>query len=240
MTPTTANIRGTFFTNKSIELDYEKAMKVVSILEQYRLFAFPVSGFSFQIGPGGMVPVAMNGFEFRNRENKLNISIGPDRVDINSYIEDGEILKAFTSMSAICQNVINAFASCIEFKVVRLALASTWNISFENLDFYSARYLELEDTNTNHIVEWDKRIVERKVLEENGLLVNYGRRIARATIKLPAELMIKDRIIAETDINSIPVPPDKLDEAMISSFYKDAVSSSDTIIRNYFKIVNNE
>ena len=76
MNPTKANIRGTFFTNKPVEVDYDKSMKIATALQTYHLFPFPVNGISFQIGPGGMTPAPLSSYEFRNSNNSINISIG--------------------------------------------------------------------------------------------------------------------------------------------------------------------
>ena len=75
MNPALSNIRGTFFTNKPVEIDYEKSMKIVTALQSYQLFPFPVNGFSFQIGPNGMIPATLTSYEFRNSNNSINISI---------------------------------------------------------------------------------------------------------------------------------------------------------------------
>ena len=102
MNPTKASIRGTFFTNKPVEVDYERSMKIVTALQEHQLFPFPVNGFSFQIGPGGMTPSPLSGYEFRNSDNSVNISIGPDRVDVNQSKEFDNIEKAFRATSDFC------------------------------------------------------------------------------------------------------------------------------------------
>ena len=238
MKPTNANIRGTFFTNKPLELDYDKAMKIMTSLEKYKLFSFPVSGFSFQIGPEGMVPTAMNGFEFRNRDNRLSISIGPDRVDVNSYVDDGSIPDAFSKMSVLSQDVIEAFSSCFEFKIVRLALASTWTIALSDLEQISARLLD-KDVDPD-LVEWEFRSVKRDALKDKGLLINYGKKVARATVKLSAESLMKDRIFVETDINTVPIPQMVIIPDTTKAFFGDAVSRSIRIVNSIFKKANND
>lgn len=236
MTSTNANIRGTFFTNKPLELDYDKAMKIATSLEKYKLFPFPVSGFSFQIGPGGMVPTAINGFEFRNKDNRHSISIGPDRVDVNSYVDDGSIPDAFSKMSVFSQDVIEAFSSCFEYIIVRLALASTWTIALSDLELVSARLLD-KDVEPD-LVEWEIRSVKRNALKDKGFLINYGEKIARATVKLSAESIMKDRIIVETDINTVPIPQMIINPDTTTAFFGDAVFNSIRIVKSVFMKAN--
>lgn len=225
-----ASIRSTFFTNKPIELDYEKAMKIANSLSSYKLFPAPVTGFSFQIGPTGMIPTAMNSFEFRNGENLLNISIGPNRVDIN-HIVNKKTQLAFADMSDLCQNTIQAFSSCIDYRIVRLALASTWVLAEDNLSRVQSDLVGSE--NNSQLIEWDKHFVNRSVPKDVLIPINYGWKIARAAIKLPTDLTIKDRIFLETDINTIPLPPEQLPSSKVKLFFNDAINASIDIIKKY-------
>lgn len=232
MTPTLANIRGTFFTNKPIEVDYEKSMKIVTALQAYQLFPFPVNGFSFQIGPNGMIPATLTSYEFRNSNNSLNISIGPDRVDVNQCKKFDSIEQAFRETANLCKQVIVAFHSSLDFKETRLALASTWILANNNIEAISEKFLQPE--RTENLVEWENRRVERKLLQSIGAQVNYGHKIARSQIKLPVEVALADRLFIETDINTIPLPPDFLNAEKNDCFFENAVEVSNGIILENF------
>ena len=134
MNPALSNIRGTFFTNKPVEIDYEKSMKIVTALQSYQLFPFPVNGFSFQIGPNGMIPATLTSYEFRNSNNSINISIGPDRIDVNLCKLNDNFEQAYRDCADFCLQALAAFHSCVDFKETRLALASTWILTKDNLD----------------------------------------------------------------------------------------------------------
>lgn len=233
MNPTIANIRGTFFTNKPVEVDYDKSMKIVTELQSYQLFPFPVNGFSFQIGPNGMIPTTLTSYEFRNSNNSINITIGPDRVDINQCIKQDDIEQAYGAAADFCQQVLKAFHSCVEFKETRLALASTWVLSNDNLDSISERYLQQEKHDC--IIEWENRRVERRVLQSIGVPVNYGHKIARSPIKLPIEVAFADRLFVETDINTVPLLPDVLNTEKIAMFFDNAIEVSKGIVSEYYR-----
>ena len=232
MNPTKANIRGTFFTNKPVELDYERSMKIVTALQSYQLFPFPVNGISFQIGPGGMTPAPLSSYEFRNSNNSINISIGLDRVDVNQCKDYNNVEKAFRDTSDFCLKVIDAFHACVEFKETRLALASTWILAKDNLEILSNNLLQVEKA--ENLIEWENRRVERRPLNTIGALVNYGRKIARGQIKLPIEIALDDRIFIETDINTVPLPPDVLKGDNLALFFDNAIEASNAIISQYF------
>lgn len=232
MNPTKANIRGTFFTNKPIEVDYDKSMNIATALQTYQLFPFPVNGFSFQIGPGGMTPVPLSSYEFRNSNNSINISIGPDRVDVNQCKEYDNVEKAFRDTSDFCLKVIDVFHACVEFKETRLALASTWIFAKDNLEALGNDILQSEKT--ENLIEWDNRRVERRPLNSIGALVNYGHKIARGQIKLPIEIALEDRLFIETDINTVPLPPDVLKRDNVTLFFENAIEASNAIISKYF------
>ena len=233
MNPIIANIRGTFFTNKPLEVDYNKSMRIVAGLQSYQLFTFPVNGLSFQISPSGMIPVTLNSYEFRNSDNSLNITIGPDRVDVNQCKKYDDIGQAYMEGASHCQQVISAFHSIVEFKETRLALASTWVIAMDNLDVLSRRFLSSEQN--ENLIEWENKRVERRLLESIGVLINYGHKIARSQIKLPVEQVLADRIFIETDINTVPLPPDILDIDKTSRFFEDAIENSKKITSDYYK-----
>lgn len=233
MNPTKANIRATFFTNKLVEVDYEKSMKIATALKAYQLFLFPVNGFSFQIGPGGMTPTPLSSYEFRNSDNSINISIGPDRVDVNQCKEFENVAKAFKDTSDFCLKVIDAFHTCVEFKETRLALASTWILAKDNLEALGNDILQSEKS--NDLIEWENRRVERRPLSSIGTLVNYGHKIARGQIKLPTEIALDDRIFIETDINTVPLPPDVLKGDNVTLFFENAIEVSNAIISRYYK-----
>ncbi len=232
MNPTKANIRGTFFTNKPVEVDYDKSMKIATALQTYQLFPFPVNGISFQIGPGGMTPAPLSSYEFRNSNNSINISIGPDRVDVNQCREYDNIEKAFRDTSVFCLKVIDAFHSCFDFKETRLALASTWILAKDNLEVLSNNLLQTEKS--ENLIEWENRRVERRPLNTTGPLVNYGHKVARGQIKLPTEIALDDRIFIETDINTVPLPPDVLKGNNVTLFFDNAIEASNVIISQYF------
>lgn len=232
MNPTIANIRGTFFTNKAVEVDYVKAMKIVTALQAYQLFPFPVNGFSFQIGPNGMIPTTLTSYEFRNNDNSLNISIGPDRIDVSQCKKFDSIEDAFSETADFCKKVMGAFHSSADFKETRLALASTWILADNNIAAISELFLQSE-MNEN-LIEWENRRVERKLLPSIGSQINYGHKIARSQIKLPVEVALSDRLFIETDINTIPLQPDYLNEGRIDSFFKDAIEVSCSIISSYY------
>ena len=232
MNPTKASIRGTFFTNKPVEVDYERSMKIVTALQEHQLFPFPVNGFSFQIGPGGMTPSPLSGYEFRNSDNSVNISIGPDRVDVNQSKEFDNIEKAFRATSDFCIQVLDAFHSCFEFKETRYALASTWIFAKDNLEEYSNELLK--QGNNENLIEWENRRVERRMLNAVGVPVNYGYKIARGQIKLPIESALTDRIFIETDINTIPLSPDILNADKAALFFEYAIETSNEIISRYY------
>lgn len=232
MNPTLANIRGTFFTNKPIEIDYEKSIKIVTTLQSHQLFPFPVNGFSFQIGPNGMIPTTLTSYEFRNSNNSLNISIGPDRVDVNQCRKFDSIVQAFRETADLCKKVIDAFHSIVDFKETRLALASTWILASNNIEAISERFLQSEGN--DQLIEWENRRVERKSLQSIGTLINYGHKIARSQIKLPVEVSIADRIFVETDINTIPLQPNFLNADRIDCFFENAIEVSVGIISDYY------
>ncbi len=228
----TANIRATFFTNKPIEVDYEKSMRIVSYLSTFQLFPFPVNGFSFQIGPTGMTPMPMTGYEFRNSDNSLNISIGPDRVDINQCKQQKNIEMAFNEMIENYKQVSMAFHNCLEFKETRLALASTWIISSNNNGEITSKLIN--ESNEN-LIEWENRRVERRVSESTGIQVNYGHKIARGLIKLPIEPLPIDRVFVDTDVNTVPQMQLMLGEERSLSFFEDAAASSVEIVSKYIR-----
>lgn len=232
MNPALSNIRGTFFTNKPVEIDYDKSMKIVTALQSYQLFSFPVNGFSFQIGPNGMIPATLTSFEFRNSNNSINISIGPDRVDVTLCKKNENIEQAYREGTDLCLQALAAFHSCVDFKETRLALASTWVLTKDNLDAISESYLHSE-THDN-LIEWDNRRVERRYLQSIGVPVNYGHKIARSQIKLPIEQVVADSIFVETDINTVPLLPDVLNAEKDALFFEDAVEASRCITSDYF------
>lgn len=232
MNPALSNIRGTFFTNKLVEIDYEKSMKIVAALQSYQLFSFPVNGFSFQISPNGMIPATLTSYEFRNSNNSINISIGPDRVDVNLCKENDNFEQAYREGADFCLKALAAFHSCVDFKETRLALASTWILTKDNLDTIGERLLQPE-THEN-LIEWDNRRVERHQLQSIGVPVNYGQKIARSLVKLPIEQVMTDRIFIETDINTIPLPPDVLNAEKDALFFDNAVETSKVITSDYF------
>ena len=233
MNPTKANIRCTFFTNKPVEVDYDKSMKIVAALQAYQLFPFPVNGISFQIGPGGMTPAPLSSYEFRNSDNSINISIGPDRVDVNQCKEYDNVEKAFRDTSDFCLKVMDAFHAYVEFKETRLALASTWILAKDNLEALGNDILQSEKS--ENLIEWENRRVERKPLNSIGVLVNYGHKVARGQIKLPIEIALNDRIFMETDINTVPLPPDVLKGDNVTQFFDNAIEVSNAIISSFFK-----
>lgn len=233
MNPTIANIRGTFFTNKPVEVDYDKSMKIVTALQSYQLFPFPVNGFSFQIGPNGMIPTTLTSYEFRNSDNSLNITIGPDRVDVNQCKKHDDIEQAYREAAEFCQHVLKAFHFCVEFKETRLALASTWVLTKDNIDAISERYLQQEKYDS--LIEWENRRVMRKVLQSIGVPVNYGHKIARSPIKLPIEVTLADRLFVETDINTVPLLPDVLNTEKTALFFDNAVEASKDITSEYYR-----
>ena len=233
MNPAVANIRGTLFTNKLVEIDYDKSVKIITALKSYQLFPFPVNGFSFQIGPNGMIPITLSSYEFRNSNNSLNISIGPDRVDVNQCKEYDNIEQAYRDAADFCLQVLDSFHSCAEFKETRLALASTWVLTMDSLDAISERYLQKEMV--DNLIEWENRRVERKLMRSIGVLVNYGHKIARCPIKLPIEPVMKDRLFVETDINTVPLLPDVLNADKVASFFSNAVEVSKVITSEYYR-----
>lgn len=236
MKPIIANIRSTVFTNKPVEVDYDKSLKIVTVLQEYKLHPFPVNGFSFQLGPTGMIPTTLSSYEFRTSDNTLNISLGPDRIDINSCKLYSDIRTAYTEMVDIFQKVEDAFRSCVEFKVVRLALASTWNLGGNDLESKTATLLGGQ--NNAQLVEWENRRVERIPLQGSGIPVNYGHKIARGTIKLPTEPILSDCIFLETDINTIPLPTETLNEDISSAFFASAVDQSVRIVSETLKKIS--
>jgi hypothetical protein len=211
-------------------------MKIVTALQSYQLFPFPVNGFSFQIGPNGMIPATLTSYEFRNSNNSINISIGPDRIDVNLCKLNDNFEQAYRDCADFCLQALAAFHSCVDFKETRLALASTWILTKDNLDAISERYLQPEPH--DNLIEWDNRRVERRQLQSIGVPVNYGHKIARSQIKLPIEQVVADRIFVETDINTIPLPPDVLNAQKDALFFDNAVEASKGITSDYFNKMN--
>lgn len=228
-----ANIRGSFFTNKPVEIDFTNSSKIIAALNEYHLFAFPINGFSFQIGPSGMIPFKVNNYGFRNSDASLSITIGPDRVDVSICNSFDNTQNAFEETKTFCLKVLDAFHSCVNFKETRLALASTWILASRNLDQVSKQLLG-EDVPDN-LIEWNNRRVERKALDSICTTVNYGHQIVRGQVKLPTELMVSDRIVVETDINTIPLPQGFLNKEKDDAFFNNAVLISSEIVDNYYK-----
>lgn len=225
------NRRSTFFIKEKIDINNDNILKISTALSGLGLLPSATKGVEIKVTPNGIVPESTLALEMKTMDESFKIVFGADRIDIirNKISEDDNLsdLNEFVDKTIKVFKNLNSVLSLV---FTRLALCANicYDLDVENLDnVYKRFFVETETTPS----EWQIRRVFKEQNDE--LTVNLVSTISRSMIQVGYEGQLKDRLLLEMDINTVPVANLQISEQSILAFWTYAKEKLNSIISSY-------
>lgn len=199
------NRRATVFISENRMMNNSDLGNLSPLMQKMGLMPSLNKQMNFQITPNGLQPEEGLAVELRTSDDSFKISFAPGRIDIlrsKVLLEDNlEPLDDFiTKAKEVIRLLRTAYPT---WAINRLALSLTVCHDLDEAHLVSS-YKKFMLHDEDNIVEWRFRKVKRQSLEEvSNLLVNQVVTISRIISQIPFEQKPSDRILIETDFNTV-------------------------------------
>ncbi len=225
------NRRSTFFIKEKIDINNDNILKISTALNGLGLLPSATKGVEIKVTPNGIVPESTLALEMKTIDESFKVVFGADRIDIirNKISEDDNL----SDLNEFVDKTIKVFKnlnSALSLVFTRLALCANicYDLDIANLDNVYKRFLVEADTTPS---EWQIRRVFKEQNDE--LSVNLVSTISRSMIQVGYEGQLKDRLLLEIDINTVPVTNLQISEQSILAFWTYAKEKLNSIISSY-------
>ncbi len=223
------NRRATIFINENRMMNNQDLAILNPLMQEFALLPSTNKQMNFQITPNGLQPVEGLSIDLRSNDDSFKIAFGQGRIDIlrnKISIEDNlEPISDFISkVNRIITMLTQAYST---WSINRLALCL--NVCFDlDKEHLNSSYQKFVKKDSPNIIEWRLRNVIRKPLaEDNNILVNQVSTISRSIFQTSFEQFPLDRILVETDFNTMVGQEINFTPELIASVWE--VSQKDTL-----------
>lgn len=226
------NRRSTFFIKEKIDINNDNILKISTALNEFGLLPSATKGVEIKVTPNGIVPESTIALEMKTMDDSFKVVFGTDRIDIirNKVSEDDNL----SDLNEFVDKTIKVFRnlnSALSLVFTRLALCANicYDLDVADLDKVYKHFLIEADTTTPS--EWQIRQVFKG--QNNELSVNLVSTISRSMIQVGYEGQLKDRLLLEMDINTVPVANLQIPEQSILDFWAYAKDKLNSIMSSY-------
>ena len=233
------NRRATVFISDNRMMNNRDLTILNPLMQDFALLPSANEQMSFQITPNGLQPIKGLSIDLRSDNDSFKIAFGPGRIDIlrnKISIEDNlEPLDDFVlKVNSIITRLTNLYP---EWKINRLALCL--NVCFDLDDEHLASsYRKFLVDDSQNVVEWRLRNVIRKTLSgENNIVVNQVSTISRSVFQTSFEQLPLDRILVETDFNTMVGQNIDFNRELIESILNEIQTDSLQLIDKYNRLL---
>lgn len=230
------NRRSTLFIKEKIDINNENILKISTALSGLGLLPSATKGVEIKVTPNGIVPESTIALEMKAMDDSFKVVFGADRIDIirNKISEDDNL----SDLNEFVDKTIKVFKnlnSALSLEFTRLALCANicYDLDAVDLDNVYRRFLVEADTTPS---EWQIRQVFKE--QNNELSVNLVSTISRSMIQVGYEGQLKDRLLLEMDINTVPVANLQIQEQSILDFWTYAKEKLNSIMSFYSTKIN--
>lgn len=233
------NQRATVFINENRMMNNQDLGILNPLMQELTLMPSTNKQMTFQITPNGLQPIEGLSIDLRSYDDSFKISFGQGRVDIiRSKIKPDDNLESLNDFISKVQHVLKLLREVYPSWVYnRLALCLNVCFDLDN-DHMISSYHKFVNNDEPNIVEWRLRKVVRKPLQEGSkLLVNQVATISRSISQIPFEQFPRDRILVETDFNTVVGQDVIFSPEVVSSVWENTVIDTLRLIEEYNRIL---
>ncbi len=233
------NRRATVFINENRMMNNQDLAILNPLMQELALMPSTNKQMTFQITPNGLMPIEGLSIDLRSNNDSFKISFGQGRIDIlRSKMSMDDNLEPLSEFISRVQRIITMLKQAYPtWTINRLALCLNvcFDLDKEHLD---SSYHKFVVNDSPNIVEWRLRNVIRKPLSEgNNILVNQVSTISRSVFQTSFELFPLDRILVETDFNTMVGQEVDFTPELITSVWEATQTDTLQLIDEYNRLL---
>jgi len=233
------NRRATVFISENRMMNYQDLAILNPLMQEFALLPSTNKQMNFQITPNGLQPIEGLSIELRSNNDSFKISFGQGRIDIlRNKISTEDNLEPINDFISKVKRIISVLTQAYPTWIInRLALCV--NVCFDlDIERLSSSYHKFIVKDPQNIVEWRLRNVIRKPLSEgSNILVNQVSTISRSVFQISFEQLPKDRILVETDFNTVVGQDINFNPELISSILEATQTDILLLIDEYNRLL---
>lgn len=233
------NRRATIFINENRMMNNQDLAILNSLMQEFALLPSTNKQMNFQITPNGLQPIEGLSIDLRSSDDSFIISFGQGRIDIlRNKISAEDNLEPIDDFILKVQRIISELTLAYPTWIInRLALCLNVCFDLDN-DHLVSSYNKFVVRNTPNIVEWRLRNVIRKPLSEgSNILVNQVSTISRSVFQTSFEQLPLDRILVETDFNTVVGQDINFNPELIASILEATQKDTLLLIDEYNRLL---
>lgn len=229
------NRRVTLFTNVPMVYNDQTLPHYIQATAELKLIPSLNKGLGVKIGPDGSVtPEQMISLDLKNLEDSFKITLGPDRFDIISTLNN-EDLDTFVSKAHNARNILNKIYNS---GYNRIALGSTilFYATPEQMDKLYNKLVQTEEE--EQPVEWSvRKVIRTKIGEERDVLtINNVYTISRRIVFEDGSNA--DAVVLEHDINTLAGSDIAAISSLLENFMLKATETISESVSKYSEFIN--
>ena len=233
------NRRATVFINENRMMNNQDLVILNPLMQEFALLPSTNKQMNFQITPNGLQPIEGLSIELRTNTDSFKISFGQGRIDIlRNKISIEDNMEPIDDFISKVQRIISILTQAYPTWIInRLALCL--NVCFDlDIDHLVSSYSKFVVKNSQNIVEWRLRNVIRKPFSEgSNILVNQVSTISRSVFQTSFELFPLDRILVETDFNTMVGQEVDFTPELITSVWEATQTDTLQLIDEYNRLL---
>lgn len=233
------NRRATVFINENRMMNNQDLAILNSLMQDFALLPSTNKQMNFQITPNGLQPIEGLSIDLRSSDDSFIISFGQGRIDIlRNKISAEDNLEPIDDFILKVQRIISKLTLAYPTWIInRLALCLNVCFDLDN-DHLVSSYNKFVVRKTPNIVEWRLRNVIRKPLYEgSNILVNQVSTISRSVFQTSFEQLPLDRILVETDFNTMVGQDINFNPELIASILEATQKDTLLLIDEYNRLL---
>lgn len=234
------NRRATVFINDNRMMNNQDLAILNPIMQEFALLPSTNKQMNFQITPNGLQPIEGLSIELRSNNDSFKISFGQGRIDIlRNKISMEDNLEPINDFISKVQRIVSMLMQAYPTWVInRLALCL--NVCFDlDTEHLVSSYHKFVVKDSPNIVEWRLRNVIRKPLsDEIPILVNHVSTVSRSFFQTSFEQFPLDRILIETDFNTVVGQEIKFNPELITAVWETTKTDSLLLIEDYNRLLS--
>ena len=235
------NRRATVFINENRMMNYQDLAILNPLMQEFALLPSTNKQMNFQITPNGLQPIEGLSIELRANNDSFKISFGQGRIDIlRNKISTEDNLEPIDDFISKVKRIISMLTQAYPTWIInRLALCL--NVCFDlDIEHLVSSYRKFVAKDSQNIVEWRLRNVIRKPFSEgSNILVNQVSTISRSVFQTSFEQLPSDRILVETDFNTMVGQDINFNPELIASILEATKTDTLQLIDEYNRLLTN-
>ena len=233
------NHRATIFINESRMMNNQDLGILNPVMQELSLMPSANKQMTFQITPNGLQPIEGLSIDLRAVDDSFKIAFGQGRFDIiRSKVRQDDNLESLNDFIVKVQHIVSLLRKVYpswSFNRLALCISVCFDLDEEHL---SSSYHKFVTNDEPNIVEWRLRKVVRKPLcKDNDLLVNQVVTISRSISQISFEQIPRDRVLIETDFNTVVGQNIDFNPEMVSLVWDNMVSDTLQLINKYNQLL---